>query len=334
MKSNKITIYDIAKEAQTSTTTISRVISGKGKFKPETVERINKVLKKYDFAPDYNAQGLVNGGSKLIGILTEDIRNQHFNSITHNIENELTENGYCSVIMNTSRDLSKIDTCINILSKRKAEAIVLVGSIYENKSVTNSIVKHFAKGPVIMVNGKSKLDNVWSIIANEFEGLSKCVELCHEKGKKHIAYIHRLGTASGRRKKEGFVSKMLMLGHEESDLVILKCEFTMESAYKTTCELMNKHPNTDAIIYSSDLLAFAGVKALLHLKKQIPKDVAVIGVNNSDYANLSTPAITSLNTRIDLLGKISTTLIKNILSGKTPKKQHVVDLNIAIKQTT
>ncbi len=333
-KGNKITIYDIAKEADTSATTVSRVISGKGKFKTETVERINKVLQKYDFAPDYNAQGLVNGGSKLIGVLTEDIRNQHWNSISYSIEKELTENGYCAVIMNTSKDLSRIDACINILSKRKVEAIVLVGSLYENQSVTNSIIKHFAKGPVIIVNGQIKLDNVWSILVNEFDGLAKCVELIYEKGKKNIAYIQKPGTASGRRKKDGFIAKMVSLGYDRADLNIVDCDFSMENAHKVTTDLMRDNPQTDAIIYSSDLLAFAGVNALLDMGKKIPQEVSVIGINNSMYAEMSNPKITSLNTKVELLGKISSDLIMNILNGKNPKKYYRVNLNIVERQTT
>ncbi len=334
IKGNKITIYDIAKEAETSTTTVSRVISGKGKFKPETVERINRVLRKYDFAPDYNAQGLVNGGSKLIGILTEDIRNQHLNSISHNIESQLRENGYCAVIMNTSNENYRIDTCIDILSKRKVEAIVLVGSLYENTAVRNSIVKHFAKGPVIMVNGKSDLSNVWSIIANEHNGIYRCVDLLKSTGKKHIAYIQKPSTASSLRKREGFIAKMLELGYKEENLNIIDCELDINDAYKNTIKLMKKSPETDGIIYSSDLLAFGGVDALLDLGKRIPEDVAVIGVNNSDYTEMSKPKITSLDTRMDILGKISAELVIDILNGKKPKPSTMVELEIAVKQTT
>lgn len=90
-----MTIYDIAREAGVAASTVSRVINNKPGIKLETRQRVQELLKKYNYIPDAAARGLVMQSSRLVGILIVDIRVAHHVDSAFVIEQELTRRGYC-----------------------------------------------------------------------------------------------------------------------------------------------------------------------------------------------------------------------------------------------
>ena len=84
-----MTIYDIAKEAGVSGSTVSRVINGRPGISESTRRRVEEVLRKYDYSPDEAARGLVSRNSGMIGILVSDIRNLHYTEGAYIIEKKL-----------------------------------------------------------------------------------------------------------------------------------------------------------------------------------------------------------------------------------------------------
>ena len=96
-----MTIYDIAKEAGVSASTVSRVINNKPGVRKETKKKIQQLLAKYNYSPNEAARGLVTQASKIIGILVDDIRTIHHTDGAYIIERELVKLGYCCIIFNT-----------------------------------------------------------------------------------------------------------------------------------------------------------------------------------------------------------------------------------------
>lgn len=329
-----MTIYDIAKEAGVSASTVSRVITGNVKVKKETQDKVNELLSKYDFVPDPNAQGLVSGSSKLVGIVLEDIRNEHHTSIAYVIENKLREKGYCGIILSSGAKFVEIEDCISTLVQRKVDGIILVGSLFQDEKIIDCINTNFPSGPTILLNGEYSSENLWSIVINEFEGVYKCVDLLYNSGKRNIAYIQKPRTASGERKRDGYIKKMVELGYPKESLVIIDAEPSIESGYLCTMKAFYTDKTIDAIIYSEDLIAIGGIKALHALNKSIPGDVAVIGIDNSIYCDIITPRLTSLNTALEELGRVSINLLLDILDGENPPKTKYLDIDIVIRETT
>ena len=93
-----MTIYDIAKEAGVSASSVSRVINNKTGVNPEVRKKVQKLLKKYHYTPDAAARGLVSQSSRIIGILIADIRNIHHTDGAYYIERKLAALNYCCVI--------------------------------------------------------------------------------------------------------------------------------------------------------------------------------------------------------------------------------------------
>lgn len=127
--------------------------------------------------------------SKLIGILISDLRLTHHADGVFYVEQELAEHGYLCLILNTGVEEASMAKHIQLLSQRKVDAAVFMGSIYQTETVKQAITTYMSQTPVILCNGYLDLPNVYGVIADERFGVANCVELLIRKGKKHLAFL-------------------------------------------------------------------------------------------------------------------------------------------------
>ena len=184
-----MTIYDIAREAGVSASTVSRVINKKKGVNSEKRILIEGLLKKYNFEPDASARGLVQQSTKIIGILMSDIRTSHHAEGAYYIEQELKKHGYTCIIINSGFSDETREESIRTLFSRRVEAVMLIGSTFQTENMKKAIQKYFNNLPVIIENGFIDLPNVYCVLADEQNGIADCVRLLHAKGKKtHCFY--------------------------------------------------------------------------------------------------------------------------------------------------
>ena len=173
-----MTIYDIAREAGVSASTVSRVINHKPGIREETRRRIQKLLEEYDYTPDIAARGLATQATRFIGILIEDIRVSHHTESSYVIEQEMTRRGYTCITFSTGPDSSSKAKYIQILEQRRVEGVILIGSMFANDEVRRSLERCLADIPVMLVNGEMDLPNVYSVLIDE------------ERGTEELSLIH------------------------------------------------------------------------------------------------------------------------------------------------
>ena len=218
----QVTIYDIAKMANVSASTVSRVVNNKQNVNPKTRAKIMKLLAENNYVPNEAARGLVMQSSHMIGILITDIRTtQHTDGIYY-IERELSAHGYSCLIHNTGRDESNWINYIQLLSQRKIEALVLMGSIYQSDVVREAISLYLPSIPVVICNGYFNAPNVYGLVSDEYNGVIECVELLAKKGRKHPSFLMNQTTPSNEQKKLGFEAGMARCFPNE-ELIVQEC---------------------------------------------------------------------------------------------------------------
>ena len=176
-----MTIYDIAREAGVSASTVSRVINNKPGIKESTRKKVQKLLDEYNYTPDVAARGLVMQASKFIGILIEDIRVSHHTESAYVIEQEMTRQGYTCITFSTGADSKRKAQYIEILEQRRVEGAIFIGSMFGTEAVRQSVEQHLSNTPVVIVNGALDLPNTYSVLIDEERGTEECVALLPKK---------------------------------------------------------------------------------------------------------------------------------------------------------
>lgn len=316
-----MTIYDIAKLAGVSASTVSRVANNKPGIKEETRRQIQALLDEYDYQPNETARGLVNQSSRMIGILITDIRDAHHVDIAYYIEQEMEKQGYCSLIVNTGLSDEKKVQAIKMLSQRRVDGVILVGSTFQCDAVKAALASCFKKEPIVITNGYLELPNVKGVLADEKEGVEACVELMARKGHRNLAFILPNQTPSSLAKEKGFAAGMEALGWGGEDLWIYTAPSTLEESRQVTERILREHPEVEGLIYGEDLAAVSGLRVLYDHKIPVPQKVGVIGVNNSRYCDICFPRLTSLDNRlVEMSFEAARILLDDLEGRKNPEK--------------
>ena len=329
---DELTIYDIAEKAGVSASTVSRVINNYPHVKKATRAKVQKLLSEYNFIPNETARNLVTQSSRMIGVLISDITTTQYTDGVFFMEQEFSSRGYTCLICNTGPDSEKQAAQIHQLSTKKIDAMVLIGSIFQNDKVKEAIDKYVPNIPVAICNGYLDNENVYGIVQDEKEGVSNCVKLLLSKGRKNIAFIYNHITPSNQKKLDGYVTAIAEKTGKEP--LAIMSSTTIDKVSAITKELVTNHPEVDGIIYSEDFMAMTGLHALNDLGKKVPQDISVIGINNSRFADICIPPLTSLDNKLYESSLASVRNILQVLNGEQALKKVIICSEIVERSST
>lgn len=330
-----MTIYDIAREAGVAASTVSRVLNNKPGIKAETREHVRSIMEKYNFTPDQAARGLVMQSSKIIGILMQDIRVVHHIDSAYIIEQEMTQRGYCCITMSTGMADEKMAEYIKILEQRRVEGAILIGSMFGTEQVKKSIQEHLSNIPIVVVNGYLDLPNVYGVLVDEERGIERCVELLWSKGKEKLAFVVDWDSPSNRSKQRGFVTAMLYHGWKKEDIWLYQAkESSVEGGYEAAQRVVAEHPDVQGIVYSVDVTAVGGIRALHDLGRKVPEQVAVTGVDNTVYGEICMPKLTTLDNRLVELSSTASDILLSAMEGGARSSKMMFFTEIVEREST
>lgn len=328
-----MTIYDIAKEAGVSASTVSRVMNNKPGIKSETRERVLAVVNKYNFAPDETARGLVRQATKTIGLLVADVRITNYMMGIHTIIRSMAEQGYCCIVLDTGMDASTRAEYVKILSQRKVEGAILVGEGYHCAEVEEAIRVYLGNVPVVIISGVIDLPDVYSVFCDERSGMKLCFDYVFEKGYKHPVYIG-CGSKFDNEQRLAGMADSVAKNAPGTDVPLYISDSPFNCGYNETRTALEEHPETDIIVYSADCFAITGMCMLQELGVKVPEQLGVITAEESAYSVFSHPYMTSLDMRIGWSCEVAGLVMLDILNGKEVNRLTVLTPQINERETT
>ncbi len=329
----QVTIYDIAKMANVSASTVSRVVNNKPNVNAQTRTRIMKLLAEHNYVPNEAARGLVMQASHMVGVLITDIRTTQHTQGVYYIEQELSRQGYSCLIHNTGRDEKNWVHYVQELSQRKIEALILMGSIYQSDTMREAIALFLPSIPVVICNGYFPAPNVYGIVSDERSGVADCVGLLRRTGCRQPVFLMNQSTPSNEYKKAGYLDGM---GQHYPHLspTTLNVGSGNQNVAEATRRLLLTNPGIDGILFSEDNLAMVGLRVLADLNRRVPEDVQVIGINNARFSPLTIPSLTSLD---NMIYDVSMTAVRHVLallSGQRVSKRMLIGTEIVAREST
>lgn len=336
-----MTIYDIAKEAGVSASTVSRVINGKPGIGKATRVRIQKLLDESGFTLNETARGLSLQSTRFIGILLEDIRVPHHTESAYVIEQEMTRHGYTCITFSTGTSAERKADYIRILGQRRVDGLIMIGSMFGTEAVEEALKSSLSDVPVVIANGSLGLENAYNVIVDEGIGIERAVSSLIEKGRRHIVFMMDVPTPSNMNKKNGFVRGLLSHGFSEADIRIqeslgsgISPAESIERGYLATDAILRSYPDTDAIVSATDLLALGCLKKLNEKAIAVPSDISLIGFDNSLYGQLTTPALSSVNNKLAEVSLSAAGLLIGALRGDEVPHSVSVDSELIVRQSS
>lgn len=307
-------IYDIAKEAGVSIATVSRVLNNKGTVTPATRAKVEAVLEKNNYTPSAIARGMMSKSLRTVAILTVDIRVPHYARTAYTIEREFSRRGYEVILCNTGGDRETTLKYLRAVIEKQVDGIVLVGSVFNIIGKDPEIEALLRVTPVVLANGKLDLPNAYSVLVDDSYGVQMAAKYLVSIGKKNLLYIKDMDTDSARKKAEGFASAM---EHYSMDATgrIVSTNDSLQGGINAVSDILRSKIPFDSIICGEDLTAVGIVKGLKQAGLRVPEDIAVTGFNNSMYAKLCDPELTSIDNKPEQVALFCVQLLEGLLNG-------------------
>lgn len=320
-ENKSITIYDIAKEAGVSPSTVSRVLTNNANVRPEKKEKVLQLIEKYNFKPNALARGLADTKSKVIGLLMADARNPYYAELFVACEKAAREAGYTLLSSNSLDVMEQEKALIEKLQEQKVDAIIQVGGsvddLVTNLEYTEFINRIMTTTPVI-VTGKLDGTQCHMVRIDDVKVMDLQMEHLLNYGHKKIAIIggspEVYSTFVKVQRYKQIMQKYKM--DYSSDFILTEGDYSMTCGY----ELMNRLYETGnvptAVVAINDFVAMGVIRSVNEHGHKIPEDISVISQDNTFLVDMSMPRLTSVGYNYEGFGKKLIETAVSILEGK------------------
>lgn len=332
-------IYDISKMAGVSIATVSRVINGSEKVSPKTRQKVLELMEKYSYTPNTFARGLGLNTIRTIGILCADSSDLYLAKAVYFLETDLREKNYDSILCCTGYDYESKCKNMKLLLSKKVDSVILVGSnfVYEDDE-KNDYIREAAKSiPIMILNAEFDHPNVFCCLCDDYSATYDATESLIREGRRNILYFYNSTSFSGNRKLSGYNDAMTHAGlepHAEFIDAMAGHPDIIEKILNKLKQFSLFDAVPDGIITSEDSLAVGVMKFIRRSKLETPKDVAVIGYNNSILSLCSEPELTSIDNRLEVLCRQLTANLVNYLQGEPIPSRTMLSAIIVPRSTT
>lgn len=331
-----MTIYDIAKLAGVSASSVSRVINGKAGVNPQKREEIQMLLEQYHYAPDENARSLVTQTSHTIGILTDNIDASRQNEGTTRIEYEMLRSGYFCFVKYIGTGPDAIEKGAADLAKRRVDGALFLGTSFRKKDeVTRAVYRYLKDTPVVLVHQteRSELDNIYCVGADEKKGFIRCVDYMVSKGRKNLVLLLDENRQSAAIIKDGFETGIRQHAQVRG-WVYSGITPTVDGGAQAVPKVLAEHPNIDGLICAQDLIAIGAINALQDRGLHVPQDISVMGEDNSAFCEVCRPKLTSMDTMLGMSTLMSARMLLDVLAGREQTRKITLEMEIIERSTT
>ncbi|MGB8271557.1 MAG: LacI family DNA-binding transcriptional regulator, partial [Priestia megaterium] len=284
-----VRIIDVAKKANVSTATVSRVLSKPNTVTEETTEKVLQVIKELNYQPNALARQLRKLETKTILVIVPDITNPFFSKVLRGIESVAVINGYQVLLGDTGNDLERENGYLNILLQKKADGMVLLTARMESKNIEEMALKY----PVVLACEYIEGSAIPTVSINNISGAQKATEYLVKLGHKRIGFISGpLGGVIGQDRLKGFYQTMARYNLTIESVLVQEGNFSYESGFNIMNQFLDlNHPPT-AVFAANDEMAFGAINAISSKGLSVPHDISVVGFDDIKFSSIFKPTLT------------------------------------------
>lgn len=321
----KPTIRDVAKKANVSVATVSRVINNKGYVYEDTKKMVMQIIEELGFEPNQLARSLTNRHSKIIGVIVPHLGTSFYGQLIEGIEEAAISYGYKVMLCNSQDNIDREEDYLKIFEQYNVEGIIIASNFHSKEKLSN------IKIPVVSVDHFLN-ENIPSITSNNEDGGRKAAKLLIENNCKNFLLLRGpsfLITVQERTK--GFIDEIENYGYncDIHDFDLLNPDYNFITNY------IKNNPQVDGIFAMADSLALVTLGILQKQNIQVPNKVKLVGFDDANFTRWTNPSISTISQPIKYMGTESMhALIKMINNEQIINFHRNISIELKERGTT
>lgn len=319
-----VTIYDVAREANVSMATVSRVVNGNPNVKPTTRKKVLETIERLGYRPNAVARGLASKKTTTVGVIIPDISSIFFAELARGIEDIATMYKYNIILSNSDQNKDKELHLLNTMLGKQVDGIVFMGG-----NITEEHVEEFKKSPVpIVLAATMEESNQTPSVNIDYKQASfDAVKGLLDAGHKEVAFVSGPlnDLINQSQKLAGYREAIESAGLSFKEELVIEGDYSYDSGIEAYEKIEELPKQPTAVFVATDEMALGVIHGAQDAGKSIPTDLEVIGFDNTRLATMVRPQLTTVVQPMYDIGAVAMRLLTKYMN-KENVEDHIVVL--------
>ena len=313
--SGPVTLGLVAKAAQVSPSTVSRILNGTARVSADKRKAVDEAIARLEFRPNPVARGLAGGKTLSVGVLTQSIDSPYYGEGLRGIEGVLNAAGYIPIFVCGHWNLPDEKRCLEVLLSRRVDGMIVFAGQLDNDSLLQ-VSQHI---PLVLHGRQLNAPGVISLNFDNFEGARMATRHLIELGHRRIAHISGdFNHGDALERFEGYRKALEEKGIPYDPTLVVAGQYHEASGLMAANHLIENNLMFTAIFAANDQMALGAMLGLYRKRFRVPDDVSVVGFDDLAGSLYSIPPLTTVRQPVFDLGKCAAECMLSLLNHQTP----------------
>lgn len=301
-----VTIYDIAKKAGVSSTTVSKVLNDHHDVSEKTRQKVKDIIKESGYQPTANARGLATKKTKMIGVffqyyLYPGLWHPFFQDVLVSFKEVVGSEGYDLIIFSNTKPYNELKDFVARARHRGVDGILLYGVPRTDPDLAALVQSRI---PCMSIDLDLLGPATGYLTSDNVDGAMKAVNYLVEMGHRDIAYISDISVSKpGHDRLIGYQTALRNHNISIRSEWVVNADFSEDSGYRATKKLLDIDKIPSAIFFSSDIMAIGGMQAIREKGLVIGNDISIIGFDDISLLKYISPGLTTIRQKKEEMGR-------------------------------
>ncbi|WP_170007951.1 catabolite control protein A [Bacillus fonticola] len=319
-----ITIYDVAREANVSMATVSRVVNGNPNVKPVTRKKVLDVIERLGYRPNAVARGLASKKTTTVGVIIPDISSIFYAELARGIEDIATMYNYNIILSNSDQNKDKELHLIQTMLGKQVDGIVFMGGY-----ITEEHVQEFEKTsvPIVLASSLEESKRIPSVNINYEQATYDAIKMFLDKGHQHVGFVvgPMREPINSTHKMKGYERALEEAAVPYDEAFVIEGDYTYDAGLEAVERLLNRENKPTAVYVGSDEMALGVLHGAYDKGVQVPDELEVISSDNTRLSLMVRPQLSSVVQPLYDIGAVSMRLLTKFMN-KENVEQNIVEL--------
>lgn len=308
-------IKDVARVANVSPATVSRVLSGRS-VDPAMRERVLAAVKTTGYRPNLAARRLRSRHSNTIGLIVADIRNPFFTAVSRTVEDIAYERGLRVILCNTNEDPAKEAMYLQLMQEERVTGVILAPTRQGAEKVSRAKADH----PIILIDRVATTTSDCVVLDNEAMA-GALVDHLHAQGFRSIAGLFGAASTTGAERRAGFEKAARAMGLSTQSLSVPHGDGEAE---RLVSALLQASDRPEAIIASNGVMLMSVLRAAHALGLSVPRDFGLAGFDNDAWTEFAADGLSVIEQPVEEIGRTAMAMLLDRLDHPDSAARRVV----------
>lgn len=334
MDSSRHTMLRVAKLANVSIATVSRVINDPERVAPATRERVLSAMRQLNYSYNALAGGLSRRRTMTLGLIIPTITNPIFAESTKGVQDLATDKGYSLLIGNTNYQAAEEERLVRVFRQHRVDGMVVTSSHPESPALLEA---QQAGLPIVLTYSSRLRSPLPSVGVDNHAAAASVIGYLARLGHRRIGMLAGTFSASDRSYARylGYCAGLAAHDIPHDPALLVEVDYTPEQGAAALNRLLSLPDPPTAVFCSNDILAFGALREALDRSLRVPGDLSIVGFDDSPMAGITNPRLTTVYQPAYEMGHRACDLLLMLINGDQPPTRTIVlSTELRVRETT